>query len=211
MTFSPRNIPVVTTLLAVAALCCSSQNLQPGGPTMSVDSSIDACGITNVSTKGEVPTEHRATATACQPTAGPPLPDAGLSACTADSDCAGDGAYTPFGHCLHGVCSFDQCLTDSDCTGGVCGCSTDYYGGNAAYHPNICVAANCRVDSECGAGGYCSPSRGRCGTFEGFYCHGPSDTCVNPQTDCTSCSSGFSCVYAPTVGAFVCGGSVCNG
>jgi hypothetical protein len=68
---------------------------------------------------------------------------------------------------------------------------------------------NCRVDADCGAGGYCSPSRGRCGVFNGFYCHTSADTCVDPTLDCGSC--GISCVYTPTVGAFVCGGVVCNG
>jgi hypothetical protein len=160
-----------------------------------------------------VPTEHRATATACAPSRQPPLPDGGVSSCTTDTDCTpADGTFSFYTSCLHGTCSFDQCLTDADCAnGGACGCSSDYYGGNIAYHPNICVPANCHVDADCGAGGFCSPSRGRCGTFTGFYCHTSADTCVDPTADCAGCSNTNACVYAPTVGAFVCGLSVCNG
>jgi hypothetical protein len=181
------------------------------GGDAGIDAGGDACpGTPGVSTKGEVPTEHRATAKTCDPSTAPPGPDGGLAACTTDADCAGDaGAYNAFSHCLHGLCSFDQCLTDSDCPNAVCGCAADYYGGNVAFHPNVCVTGNCRTDADCGAGGACSPSRGRCGTYEGFYCHGAADSCVNATTDCGSC--GYACVYAPTAGAFVCGGAICNG
>jgi hypothetical protein len=161
----------------------------------------------------EVPPEHRATVTACAPSQQPPLPDGGLSSCTSDADCAPDGGtFSFYATCLQGTCSFDQCLTDSDCAnGGVCGCSSDYYGGNIAYHPNVCVPAQCHVDADCGAAGYCSPSRGYCGSYTGFYCHGSADTCVDPTADCAGCPGAGACVYAPTVGAFVCGLSACNG
>jgi hypothetical protein len=163
-------------------------------------------------TAGEVPTEHRPTATACNPTANqPPLPDAGVSSCTSNADCATDGSYTLYSSCLHGRCSFDACLTDADCgPNAVCACSTDYYGGNAAYHPNVCVAANCHTDGDCGTGGYCSPSRGYCGSFQGFYCHTPADTCVNATTDCQSCGEN-ACIYSPAIGIFGCGTSICAG
>jgi hypothetical protein len=168
------------------------------------------CIAARMSPASAAPAEHRSTATACSPSKAPPL-DGGVLSCTSNADCVPDGGLDYWGYntCLHGVCSFDQCLTDADCGSGVCGCSSDYYGGNAAYHPNICVPSNCHVDADCGAGGYCSPSRGRCGTFEGFYCHTAADTCVDATMDCTLC--GNACVYAPTVGAFVCGGSVCGG
>jgi hypothetical protein len=64
-------------------------------------------------------------------------------------------------------------------------------------------------DSGCGPSEYCSPSRGYCGGVEGFYCHSSQDTCVDAAKDC-SCG-GNSCVYAPTVGHFVCGSNVCMG
>jgi hypothetical protein len=157
----------------------------------------------------KVPGEHRAQAVACQPTATAPKPPGGGAACASDSDCAGD-ANTLFPHCLRGRCAFDQCLSDSDCHDGVCGCSTDYYGGNINYHPNICVPSNCHVDADCGSDGYCSPNRGHCGTFQGFFCHHPADRCY----DASECPGpGLrACLYTPTVGAYVCStAAVCNG
>ena len=177
-----------------------------------VDAATDACsGTGGAITRGNIPTEHRTTAVACSPsTRAPAPPDAGLMSCTSTIDCVGDASFTYFGACLHGVCSFDECLTDADCGAtGVCACANDYYGGNIAYHPNVCVQGNCRVDADCGTGGYCSPRHGYCGSFLGFYCHGPSDTCVDSTADCASC--GNACVYAPTVGAFVCGTNICAG
>ena len=168
------------------------------------------CLPARVSPANAAPAEHRATATACAPSNAPPI-DGGPMSCTSTIDCVGDaGAFTYYNVCLHGVCSFDQCLTDADCgSTGVCACSTDYYGGNSQYHPNVCVPGNCRVDADCGAGGYCSPSRGYCGSFQGFYCHSPADSCVDATMDCRNC--GTACVYAPTVGSFVCGAPICAG
>jgi hypothetical protein len=162
---------------------------------------------------GRVPSEHRAQATACQPTMNR-LPPGGGQTCSSDSDCASDAAIGLFTHCLRGRCSFDECLSDADCTknNGVCGCSTDYYGGNGAFHPNICAPANCHVDGDCGAGGYCTPNRGRCGVFEGFYCHRPTDACYDASECPAPTGTVPGCLYTPTVGAFVCGtGAVCNG
>ncbi len=108
----------------------------------------------------EVPAEHRATAAACARSRNP-LADGGFASCSSNADCASDGSTAAFSTCLHGSCTFDHCLTDADCgSNEVCACSSDYYGGNAAFHGNVCVPGNCHVDSDCGAGGYCSPSRG---------------------------------------------------
>jgi hypothetical protein len=101
-------------------------------------------------------------------------------------------------------------LTDADCSGGqVCACSSDYYGGNTAYHPNLCVPANCHVDADCGPAGYCSPTAGYCGIYEGFYCHKAADTCIDAASDCGAC--GNACVYSPQAAAFVCGRAICAG
>jgi hypothetical protein len=175
-------------------------------------SSVDGSAPVDVSAPvlpHKIPSEHRAQAVACQPTAAAPKPPGGGMACASDADCAGDAA-TLFSYCLRGRCAFDQCLTDADCHGGVCGCSTDYYGGNIAYHPNICVPSNCHVDSDCGPDGYCSPNRGHCGTFEGFFCHHPADACYD-ASECPG-PGPHACQYAPTVGAYVCSlAAVCNG
>jgi hypothetical protein len=161
---------------------------------------------------GEVPSEHRATASACAASAPPPLPDGGIpTSCTTDTDCTTGDRTDFYRTCFKGQCSYDGCLTDADCgSTGVCACSSDYYGGNLGYHPNFCVPANCRIDSDCGAGGYCSPSRGTCGTFQGFYCHTPADSCIDATKDCATCGQN-DCLYSPATASFSCGASVCLG
>jgi hypothetical protein len=163
------------------------------------------------------PPNHRAAATACAPAHSVCLPDGGGGqACSSDADCAApDGSFSFFTHCLRGQCAADGCLADSDCASDhVCACSSQFYGGNACFHPNLCVPANCHVDADCGPGGFCSPSLGYCGAFVAYYCQRPTDPCVDPTVDC-SCPSGFflpACVYSPASAAWVCGqGSVCAG
>ena len=212
-------------LLCLAALClaatpgCSSTLTSPdAGRDTSPDSSpdmqtaVDAAGNCSGSPKAalsEIPAEHRATAVACAPSR-KPFGDGGLASCASNADCAFDGSSAAFSTCLHGSCTFDHCLTDADCAPTeVCACSSDYYGGNAAFHGNVCVPGNCHVDSDCGSGGTCSPSRGYCGSFQGFYCHTTKDTCVDATKDCGTC--GNACVYAPTTGAFICASVICAG
>jgi hypothetical protein len=135
--------------------------------------------------------------------------DAG-GACVTAADCTLDGSFYPV-KCLQSMCTFDECLTDSDCPGQACSCASDYYGGNGL-HANQCVPANCHVDSDCGPNGYCSPSVGYCGTYGGFYCHTKKDTCVDPTKDCADCTTfGNACQYSPAAGGFTCGSAVCNG
>ncbi len=224
---------VVATFTAVAAGCSSSSlnstgtggspgtggepatggSIGTGGSpgTGGCPGAVQSAAKLGLLTTLRVPPEHRAVATACTPsTRSPAIPDAGLLSCTTDADCAVDGAANFFNTCLHGQCSFDQCLTDADCGATeVCVCASDYYGGNAQYHANVCVPSNCRVDSDCGSGGYCSPSRGTCGSYQGFYCHTAGDSCVDPATDCAGCGSANACVYGPS--GFVCGSTVCAG
>jgi len=154
---------------------------------------------------GEVPAEHRPTATACARTPNATLPDGGTpGACNTDADCPGG-----FLHCTEHQCGYDACLVDSDCpAANVCVCSGGN-GGGLRSPGNVCVPASCKVDSDCGSGNVCEPSRGYCGSVDGFFCTSNKDTCMDPAKDC-SCG-GNSCVYAPTVGHFVCGTSVCMG
>ena len=52
--------------------------------------------------------------------------------------------------------------------------------------PSRCVPSDCRVDADCGAPGYCSPTPGSCGPIfgtAGYYCHTPSDECF-ADDDC---------------------------
>jgi hypothetical protein len=154
---------------------------------------------------GGVPSEHRASAMACPRTTTPPPQsvDGGSGACSSDAECpAGE-------HCAEHQCGWDGCLVDSDCdAGNVCVCNGST-GGGLRSPGNVCVPATCTVDADCGSGRYCAPSRGYCGTVEGFYCTSPKDTCVNPQTDCAC--GGNACEYSPVVGHFVCAQTVCNG
>ena len=149
---------------------------------------------------GEVPAWHRPATTACARTPNATLPDGGMpGACNSDPDCP---SYL---HCSEHVCGYDACLVDGDCpAANVCFCI-----GPSRSPGNVCVPARCKVDADCGAGNVCEPSRGYCGSVTGFFCTSGKDTCVDPTKDC-SCG-GNGCVYAPTVGHFVCATIVCNG
>jgi hypothetical protein len=175
----------------------------PDAPVSEDGSTPDA---PHVPPPGETPPQHRPTAAACSATTVPGI-DGGGAACKTDADCT--SSVGGLSHCLNGTCGLDQCLTDSDCgSSSVCACASDYYGGNGV-HGNICVPGNCRVDSDCGAGGFCIPSQGYCGAFQGYYCHTPSDTCVDPKLDCSGLNE--SCVYDQTVGHFACATVTCAG
>jgi hypothetical protein len=74
--------------------------------------------------------------------------------------------------------------------------------------PNVCLGGNCRVDADCGPGGYCSPSFGSCGAYAGvvgYYCHTAKDKCVD-DAECAS-----DCRYDTIMGAWACGTSSCAG
>lgn len=83
------------------------------------------------------------------------------------------------------LCTYDACMHDTDCNKGeVCAChGSPYVGG----YGNACVQGDCRVDSDCGPAGYCSPAydTNSCGGLLGYYCHTAADQCVN-DTDCQS-------------------------
>jgi hypothetical protein len=125
-------------------------------------------------------------------------PDAGDAGPTGDGGCV---ARVPQTHrpaetsCPSGS---GACTVDSDCSAaadGVCACSGQVPGGNT------CVYGNCRVDSDCGDGGFCSPSVSTgcnypaCG---GYFCHTCADQCV----DDSDCPESYACGYG--AGAWVC-------
>jgi hypothetical protein len=116
------------------------------------------------------PQKHRLSGSLCPGQRGPGAsgpgaecpPDAGLPvACWQDSDCtAGSNGrcftYRGYLACM-GQCTYDACGSDSDCPGDVpCDCRPS----ESSSAANVCVtASNCRVDSDCGPCGYCSPSQ----------------------------------------------------
>ncbi len=175
-------------------------------------SELDDSGQCEGSAHGAgTPAESRPQATACGPSNWSPYAstDAGALACSSDADCPADsGAAYPL-RCLGQKCVYDSCFSDSDCPSSqLCVCGPNN-GGGLRIRLNVCVPASCHVDADCGAGEFCSPSRGYCGGVDGYHCHSKSDTCVDSTTDCAC--GGNSCIYAPTVGHFVCAVNICSG
>jgi hypothetical protein len=192
-----------------------------GAPVDASDTPIETSGAGG--NPAHAPADHRQTA----PTSPCPIErrvgatfgscaDGGLTQCVGDGDCAA-GLN---GRCLESVaacvtaCSYDECATDSDCPGNVpCSCRSS--ASDSA--PNACLSgSNCRIDADCGPGGYCS--RGtlgdRCNGHpficqlncgRGYFCHNSKDTCVD-DTDCTN--SGL-CVYDLDSQSWTCSAGAC--
>jgi hypothetical protein len=144
--------------------------------------------------------------------------------CQQDSDCTAgiNGRCLPVRGCYM-ACSYDGCFSDSDCAGNVpCHCRDSTSSTNA----NCClVNSDCRIDDDCGPGGYCSPSQlegcmrmctvpcspgTHCyaGTTEvpcwcgqscgaGYFCHTADDACTN---DCECTEADSACTHQPTGG-----------
>jgi hypothetical protein len=168
----------------------------------------------------EVPVYHRAAPACCPSERGPaPLTQpygTGMAAgCASDSQCSSgaDGRCFPFeGLVGPGGCSYDQCFTDSDCPSGTpCLCRTSASDNSA----NTCApGGNCVLDSDCGSGGYCSPTQG-CYGLPTYYCHTASDTCIN-DADCPSvdggadsCPVSSTCAYSPQAKRWACSQETC--
>jgi hypothetical protein len=178
---------------------------------------VAACGG-NPLTSSTPPLEHRATAAACSGTR-PAGNCSGTTAlpggCSDDSQCTAGSQ----GRCFHyhnGTCSctYDTCTSDAQCPKNqLCGCHGTF--GIDATTADACIPGNCRTDSDCGPGGYCSPSLDFiCGTYAGvtgFYCHTAQDTCVN-DSDCKSANAlpAF-CGYNPEIGHWACSMTACAG
>jgi hypothetical protein len=139
--------------------------------------------------------------------------------CWADSDCAVGGTN---GRCIAvqlAACSYDECFSDQGCPSQVpcvCRASPD----DSA--PNVCATGSqCAVDSDCGPGGFCSPSpspAARC-PFAGspgiYACHTANDTCTN-DSDCASYDAGgappprgLACTYDLTAQHWACIEMIC--
>jgi hypothetical protein len=156
------------------------------------------------------PKNHRTAEMAC----GPSMP---AKTCATDADCSSP-APQPAGKCVAGTCSWNQCTQDGDCTGNdVCVCQNQSFGWAHMSLGSVCVPANCHTDSDCGPGGFCSPTvSASCGPFygvQGFYCHTCKDTCID-DSDCGPAWDGGPagyCAYDPSVGHWACGNSFCAG
>jgi hypothetical protein len=180
-----------------------------GSVTTGTTGGNQAVGATSGANGGaqSVPANHRPTEITCPEQRG--AGDASGHSqeigdpCGQDSDCtAGMNGRCLWFHISY--CSYDTCFSDSDCPNNlVCECRQSASSSVA----NVCMAdGDCRVDSDCGPGGFCSPSLAgsdcvclqctssacsdttSCG--HGYFCHTQQDTCVN-DSDC----NGATCVY----------------
>jgi hypothetical protein len=191
----------------VHAACCRGGQCHADNLCVSLDGSADAADA-GESGAGRVPVNHRPSDAQCATTPPPgdcagPYPDAG---CASDGVCTEAGTN---GRCINPgggpaapcFCTYDKCSGDTDCPSGqTCACHGAPYTDSAG---NACVKGNCRVDADCGAGGYCSPSSDTsiCGdSLAGYYCHTAADLCVD-DSDCPE-SSG--CVYSTTDSRWEC-------
>jgi hypothetical protein len=188
-----------------------------GGLGSSSGSISSSSGNADCGVCGRVPINHRPNDSQCQtpaPAGNCPLNggiDAGPpgSSCTTDGQCmsgTNGRCFEPPTRVASCVCTYDVCMHDADCGAGeTCACRGVPY---AYGQGNTCLPGNCRIDGDCGPGGYCSPSYdvGSCSGVGGYYCHTPSDTCVD-DGECGPPFPGGSppkCTYSSFAGAWQC-------
>jgi hypothetical protein len=158
-------------------------------------------------TAGRAPAEHRASPVLCpsdRPES-PPLtsPPAG-SLCVRDADCTAgrNGRCNARGFEAGELqCSYDECVTDADCLSGeACFCRAPFANG-----ANVCVAADCRFDADCGPGGFCSSTQNVNGMLGDrvVRCHTAADECLN-DSECGDGGWGALCEYDPDVSRWLC-------
>lgn len=189
-----------------------SSSSSGSGSSSGASSSSSGSGSSSGSSSGGVPpVNHRPDDSQCLG----PAPagtcnfggSSGAGMCSNDSQCADAGVN---GRCIENnggavycFCTSDTCADDTACPGDqTCACHGSPYTSGAGNH---CVPGNCRVDADCGAGGWCSPSYApqSCGALGGYYCHTPQDKCVN-DTDCPTSTGPATCSYDTTLGYWTC-------
>ena len=200
----------VTFTLAMACLlpACGDGNQGAGGG-FGADGGPDGKSATHA------PANHRQTGSSCPQERGPGISEVGSACaqnptvtthCLQDSDCTGgtDGRCLAFGGpaCSYG-CTYDECSSDADCTSNVpCACRAS----DSDWTANTCATqSNCRIDTDCGPGGYCSPSmvgsvcqcasQAFCQPGEGgCYETAPDGTTTQVACFCTgNCGHGYFC------------------
>ncbi len=211
--------PITPICLCLLIFACDSQETTGLGDTgvpkdLGVQPDMgpkpDMGGQPDMMVMGRVPENHRPQAIDCDmERPRPPVNVNGPADCNSHEDCTAglNGRCSDFGR--HHSCTYDACFSDSDCGSGVCGC-----GVNARTDANSCMSGNCRVNADCGAGGYCSPSFGECGPFLGpvaYYCHTAQDECIDDR-DCPDANGrpGY-CAYNELARRWQCENSLCAG
>ena len=190
----------LTATLVVLAACGGTREAptpQPHDGDVSTDGDAGKeAGPRCEADAGRVPLNHHPAPTSC-PLQRPPwtptancTSDAGggfcsLDGCFQDSDCTmgANGRCGSFGGPALLDCSYDECFQDSDCDAGQpCLCRPSNFSGPPSL-PNVCATmGNCRVDSDCGPGGYCSPSGvgpTECACVKHEPCDGPDGSGVS--------------------------------
>jgi hypothetical protein len=168
-------------------------------------------------TAGRAPLRHRPAGTSCPSERAPGWvrcgcgdSDGGCSCgfgqCGQDSDCTGgtNGRCLEPGPSVYTYCVYDTCFSDSDCPSNQpCGCRASASDNRA----NSCLTgSNCRIDTDCGLGGYCSPSQvgNLCGCMSTAFCKpdaggacyvgGPGGSWTQVPCACgDSCGHGYFC------------------
>jgi Cys-rich repeat protein len=212
-----RPLALGVTVVLLGAWACGGATTSPAdagadGASSSSSGGSSSGGSSSGGTR--VPLNHRPNDAQCMMPAPPgdcTFNNPGAP-CHNDADCADAG---PNGRCVtpNGpptcMCTWDACAGDAECQSGMtCGCHGSPYQSDG----NACVPGNCRVDSDCGAGEYCSPSAGAntCGVLSGYYCHTSKDKCVD-DADCKSSMPGTLCIFTATDGFWSCQQSLACG
>ena len=234
----PRVVSVIAVGLSMAALHCGAGTFVavPGDGGSSSDGSSPADATTTKDgdilvppaeppppppPPGTAPKDHRPNAMSCAS----PRPagyntdagavDSGVPGfrCSSDAECTTGINGRCTSSRLGLTCTYDTCAKDSECTAGtnaLCACR-----GQAGGTGNQCSqGGNCRLDADCAGGkGYCSPTYAvGCNlSFQGFYCHTPTDTCLNDDDCNMGGSSGGLCTYDPKVARWECSQIMCAG
>ncbi len=181
-----------------------------GGQTEPVnDASLDA----DAGDASTTDVAHRPFATPCDGSRPPGNAYPGLDAgCTKDDDCDAGVNGRCIGvrlcsiGCEENVCSYDTCLADDACSGNACTCRETFP--KAGNTPDTCdLVGNCRVDSDCPNGQFCSPSYVPGCAPPAYYCRTPNDECI-ADSDC----GGFmTCGYDPAKQHWKCSAACTDG
>ena len=182
---SVRRIPCCVTVLGafVIALGCSKPkgappSLPDGAPSLRARAACPAAAPDNAA-------------------GAPATLGASEYSCHKDSDCTSksgkNGRCTlTGGHAMMTVrCTYDDCETDGDCSGGaLCICGSR----------NACRPANCHDDTDCTDGKRCDDSRGAIGEPGGRFCHTNKDKCDSSS----GCSGGQECGFETSSRRWAC-------
>jgi hypothetical protein len=197
---------VAITLLCVAACSSPSGNMDggTGGGSAgggsgggSADSGSGGGGGGGGGSSGggkEIPLNHRPTGEMCSHSRPSGIPTVGAPGCMSDAECDGGvngRCSVNNGGAQFNVCTYDECFSDTDCTGGVpCEC-------RKTSEANRCLTqSDCRLDSDCGDGGFCALSpASQLSCTPAYHCTTPNDQCVN-SFDCSDAGTKL-CAYDP--------------